>query len=449
MHKGLKAIAIDPTHDAVLTVSVDRTAQMWSLHDGKLLDISFSHGGDLTSAEFSNDGGSLLTCSADGAARLWKRSDHRQVSHIAEVPSVGIVTSTPDGQWVLAWGPANTGNVFRASARDLLYPILKHDEPATAACISPDGQKVAAVDNRGNAIVWRRETGETLAIWSLHDQTAGAISFAPDSNSVVTGDAMGNVNLYNLDTRQFVQSYRIPGAVIELVFSANGELLLVSGSKATRLIQLAREEEWDINPTELDGDVRGARFSPDGQFIVIYGTGKRVLVRDIIRGSLNVLRTNAPVSKVCFTHDSSKVLTMAQDGTAQMWRLIDGASEHHPIQHTTSLTTGAISPDGRSVVLCGDDCTARVYRIADGQPITISLHHTGRIMHAQFVADQQLLTVTEGADLYLTNLAPSAKNIEQIENISMVRTGQHVDSAGVLAPLTRPELLRRYHAIDR
>jgi len=163
MQKGLKSIAIDPANTAVLVINGDRKAQMWSLQDGKSLDVSFSHGGGIASAQFSNDGASVLTCSADGAARLWNRRDRRRTSHLDELQNVKMVTSTPDSRWILAWSPVGTGSLICANTPEVRYPVLQLSAPATAICISPDAQKVAAVDDKGNAVVWQGKTGERLA----------------------------------------------------------------------------------------------------------------------------------------------------------------------------------------------------------------------------------------------------------------------------------------------
>lgn len=448
VHEGLKTIAIDPTNAAILTVGDDRTVQMWNAQDGKSLEISFFHGDDVTGAQFSDDGSSVLTFSADGTARTWNRGDRLRKSRTAEVPSVLMVNATADRQWILAWGEAGIGHVFRANTPDIGNATLKHDEKIIAACISPDGQRIAAADASGNFIVWNRETGQTLTQPLQHRHAVRAINFAPDGRVVATGDAKGNVTLCNVDTGEALKSFRLSSGVIEVAFSLRGDLLLAADSKAARLIQLDSKESSDINPIQLGGDILGTRFSPDGHFIVIYGNANRVLVWDIASGSLKALRTGSPVNDACFSQNSSRLLTVAQDGTAQIWRVVDGSPAHEPMKHTGPLMVGAFSPDGQSVALCGADDTARIWQIESAQPVTIRLHHNGRIVHSQFVASRQLLTVTEHGDIRVIDAAPTTSGIEELETTSMVWCGHFVDATGKLVPLSRPEFVRRCREID-
>jgi len=289
--------------------------------------------------------------------------------------------------------------------------------------------------------------------WPLKDQIVRAISFAPDASSIATGDSKGNVVLRSLKSDGPLRSFTMSSAVIELSFSPNGELLLIVDSHAARLIDVVQGQTLRLTPVEFDrdalGDVLGARFSPNGQFVVIYGTGNRTLAWDVLRGSRNILQTNAQVNEICFTNDSSQVLTMAQDGTAQIWSLLDVSPTHKSIKHPTSLTAGAFSPDGRSLVLCGDDDTARVYQVDNGRPVTVRLHHNERIRHAHFISNTQVLTATAGAELYLTNLAPVENSIEQLETLSRARCGYYIDAAGIKVSLTRSELWRRCQALER
>jgi WD40 repeat protein/serine/threonine protein kinase len=443
VHEGLKSVALDPTDAAILTVGDDRTVRMWIAQDGTSAGLSFLHAEDVTGAQFSNDGRSVLTFSTDGTARIWNRGDRLRKSRIAGFSSVALVNASVDGKWILAFGEAGTGEVFRANAPDMDHAMLKHDEEITAACISPDSQRIAAADALGNLIIWNRATGDCSTYPLQHKHAVRAICFAPDGLAVAAGDETGNVTLCDVDTGKALKSFSLSGAVIAVAFSPRGDLLLAADSKAARLIPLDSRPDSDSHPIQLGGDVLGTRFSPDGNFIVIHGNANRVLVWDIAHGSLRSLPTGSRINDACFSRNSSGLLTVAQDGTAQIWHVWDGTPAHEPIMHSGPLILGAFNPDGQSVALCGADGTARIWRSDSAQPVTIRLHHAGRIVHAQFVAPRQLLTVTEQGDIRVIDAAPSASGIEDLETVGMVRCGHSVDSTGKVVPLSRSEFVRR------
>ena len=447
-HAGIKAITVDSTNTSLLTVGDDRTAKMWNLQDGKSLDAAFLHAGDVAGAQFSVDGGSVLTFSADGAARTWNRIDGRQKCRIAALPDVLLAKATPDRQWILAWASAGVGAVFRADAPDAGCAIFEHSDNTAAACISPDGRRVAVADTKGELSVWDRETGQAVAKLRQNGIVVRALEFSPDGKTLAMGDTEGNVALCNVETGDIPKTFKLTSGVINVAFSPRGDFLLATDSNAARLSQLGPTDAPDTQPMELGGDIRGARFSPDGRFIVIYGAANRVLVWDIVGGSCKVLHTGSPVNDVSFTRNSSKLLTVAQDGTAQAWRVVDGSPIHQPMKYHAPLTMGSFSPDGQSVALCGDDRTLRVWHLDSARPITIRLRHVGRIVHAQFVAPHQLLTVTEHGDVYAADVVPATNGIEELKAISMVHCGHVIDSAGALVPLPYPEFMRRCREIN-
>ena len=70
----------------VLTIGGDRAVRMWNAKDGTSLETALVHGDVIGIAEFSRDGSSILTYSADGTARIWSRKDRLGVTQIADVP---------------------------------------------------------------------------------------------------------------------------------------------------------------------------------------------------------------------------------------------------------------------------------------------------------------------------------------------------------------------------
>ncbi len=318
VHPGLKAIAVDPAGCAIITVGNDRFAKLWSLPEGKSLGDPLFHAGLVVGAEFSGHGESVLTFSMDGTARTWNRADRLKKFGIAELAKVLKVDATPDRQWLFAWNESGVGAVFRADALGGRQMVFKHREMITAASTSSDGRQIAAADTDGNAIVWDRETGQTLVQPLPQRSVVRSVKFAAGKRIVATGDEDGNVAVYKIDTGQCLNSFRLPSSVIEVAFSPSENLLLAVDSKAVRLFQSESKQNLDPKTIELGGDILGARFSLDGRFVVIYGNANRVLVWDIVGGSLKSLRSGAPVTDASFTGNSSRLLTAAKDGTAQI-----------------------------------------------------------------------------------------------------------------------------------
>jgi WD40 repeat protein len=66
----------------VLTASRDKTARLWDTASGRELQVLRGHEDEVTSAQFSADGKSMLTASDDQTARLWRCDVCRPVDEI-------------------------------------------------------------------------------------------------------------------------------------------------------------------------------------------------------------------------------------------------------------------------------------------------------------------------------------------------------------------------------
>ena len=100
------------------------------------------------------------------------------------------------------------------------------------------------------------------------------------------------------------------------------------------------------------------------------------------------------------------------------------------------------------MLLCDAHDTVRIWQLETAQPLTIRLHHTGRIVCAQFNGPRQLITVTERGEIRDIDASPSAAEFNKLETTSMAWCGHFVDATGKLVPLSRSEFIRRYRELD-
>ncbi|MEJ8848026.1 hypothetical protein [Variovorax rhizosphaerae] len=68
--------------NTVLTASRDKTARLWDVASGKELRVLRGHEGTVTSAQFSHDGKMVLTASTN-TVRLWDCPECRSIDEVA------------------------------------------------------------------------------------------------------------------------------------------------------------------------------------------------------------------------------------------------------------------------------------------------------------------------------------------------------------------------------
>jgi WD40 repeat protein len=438
-HPHLKSLAVDPTGTAILTSGGDRTVRLWNPRDGRPLAYPFDQADKPDGALISLDGAAVLTYSNVGLVRIWNRSDTSS-ARIAHIDHVSRLASTADGQLTLAWDDSGTGVVIDSrNLREQQSPF-SHTDNITAACISPSGQYVAVSGLDGEIIVWNRATGQSVTHSSHARAQVTAIAYAPDDRIFAVADSGGDLHVRRADNGELLTSIRVIDAAIAIAFNARGDLLLALGKRVARLVQFAPNGVSEIGALTFGADIVGAQFSPDGNVVAIHGLANRILLWNSTGGMQNTLNISSPANHVAFVQDSSKLLTVCQDGLAQIWNVADGAPASPSMRNPTPLVCAAISGDGQLVALCDEQATARVWHAGLGQPITVPMLHRDRIVHAQFVAPRQLVTITGDAHVQCFDINSWAGSIRDLRKEAGIRCGESLDSSGELISLSQSQL---------
>jgi WD40 repeat protein len=138
----------------IVTASADRTARIWNSHTGELVTILRGHEQALVSAAFSPDSSRVVTAAADGTVRLWRVAiDHAYMqplrNHNGPVYSVAF---SPDGQRLVTssedrmariWDVAGKKGVTVLQAGAGMSPAGTRQHifgPVHQATPSPDGR---------------------------------------------------------------------------------------------------------------------------------------------------------------------------------------------------------------------------------------------------------------------------------------------------------------------
>ncbi len=119
--------------------------------------------------------------------------------------------------------------------------------------------------------------------------------------------------------------------------------MLIAGRSTAKLVRI-NEGSREVAPIALGGEIRGAGFSPDGQFAVVYGDAARVVVCDISAGLSRFISTDSAISFACFAPKGAWLLTVSESGTAQARRILDGKTIDEKIAGQPPLSLGAYSP---------------------------------------------------------------------------------------------------------
>lgn len=157
-----------------------------------------------------------------------------------------LVTSTPDGRYVVTASPRNFnfGDPFRAFGLIYMWDGITGEllqvfeaaygvgPDALSVAISPDGRKLVAGMNIGHYIIWDTQTG-TRTFYGIFplDSHVTSLRFTPDGRYVIAPNAStGGVAVFDPESGAIVRE--LPGyplEVYDMLFSPDGRTLYEAG----------------------------------------------------------------------------------------------------------------------------------------------------------------------------------------------------------------------------
>jgi WD40 repeat protein len=137
---------------AATTNGVD--VYLWDASTGKLRYKLAGHKELVKDAEYSPDGGRLVTVSSDHKGLVWSalsgRLLHPLIGHFF---SVNTGSFSPDGHWIVTSSQFTAG-LWNARTGKLLFYLGRHAAPLTGASFSPGGNWILTGSKDGTARVY-------------------------------------------------------------------------------------------------------------------------------------------------------------------------------------------------------------------------------------------------------------------------------------------------------
>jgi WD40 repeat protein/energy-coupling factor transporter ATP-binding protein EcfA2 len=389
-HSGLVISAeFSPDGQSILTASADNTARLWN-RNGQLLAELKGHTDSVYSASFSPDGQSILTASADNTARLWNLKGQMLAEFKGHTSGVNSASFSPDGQSILTASVDNTARLWNLKGQ-MLAEFKGHTSGVNSASFSPDGQSILTASADNTARLWNLK-GQMLAEFKGHFGSVNSASFSPDGQSILTASYDNTARLWNLKGQMLAEFKGHTDSVISANFSPDGQsILTASWDKTARL--------WNRKGellTELKGHtdlVNSANFSPDGQSILttsfdntarLWNRNGQILAE--FKGHTDL------VYSASFSPDGQSILTTSFDNTARLWNR-NGEMLAEFKGHTDSVYSASFSPDGQSILTASWDKTARLWN-RNGELLAELKGHTDSINSANFSPDGQSILTT-------------------------------------------------------
>ena len=329
-----------PKGDFIVSAHGDKTAKIWDIKIGKILYSLKGHRDEVYFSVFSPDQKHIITYSLFGNANLWDTKNAELIQGVET--NTGVfdlrfnppVAFKPDGTYILLPKRDSIFQLWNLKNGKLLLTfdgLLKGTAPAS---MSPDYKTVATVSSRSILKLWEVDNGKLLQ--TIEDKSDGFtnVMFSPDGSRILTTPELFESKTAKVwDTKTGALILKLKGHsnhVTYGIFSPDGSRVITSAMDKTVRIWNAQTGEL-LHTLQINAQfLSSATFSLDGNKIVTttwpYNTGKAIQVWNIQTGKLLFdLKGHVNYVKSCdFSPDGKFLITSSWDNTLKMWDVETG-----------------------------------------------------------------------------------------------------------------------------
>jgi eukaryotic-like serine/threonine-protein kinase len=393
-HQGpVRHAEFSPDGLFILTASLDNTARVWRLADGKQFAL-FQHPQGVEHAAFSPDSQRIVTACADGSIRLWDLSSPQAPSLVMEHDGrINHVAFDSEGRRIISASSDNTARIWDAVTGNPLTGPLKHGNKVVDARISPDGRRAASISADNTIRIWDTASGAQLHRGTAYSRFVFEINFSPDGNRLVAA-SWGKAMVIDPETgSEVLPPLTHLQGITSASFNSDGNWIVTSSEDQTVRVWDARTRREITTPLTHPHSVSQAKFSPDGKWVITAcdDGAARIWNINTSEQAMPLLRQGSAVTKACFSPDGSYALTAGIDGSVRLWDLTTLGTDSFVFRHRDMVRNIGFSKDGAWLFTAGDDKTLQVWETAKGKAAGHPLKHNAKILDATFSADASMV----------------------------------------------------------
>ncbi|SDH69868.1 cytochrome c [Bradyrhizobium sp. Rc2d] len=280
------------------------------------------HGGPVRALAISPDGNGILSGSFDTAAIRWSlKTDTAEQVLRYHADAVNAVAFLSGGRLVTAGADARIA-VWTAGRQRPDRVFEGHGGPIVALAVSPDGALLASGSWDRTVRLWSLSDGASRVLEG-HSQNVNGVAFTPDGRSLLSVGYDLTLRIWRLPDGQ-PEVVTLPAPLNAVAVAPDGEIVTGAVDGTLRMLTTDGKVSGEVaaGPTP----VVALTISGDGTLIAAAAIGGTVAIID--RKSRSLLRTlvvsGLPVWSVAFLPDRETLMTGGADGKIRRWNARTG-----------------------------------------------------------------------------------------------------------------------------
>jgi hypothetical protein len=276
------------------SVGADKLARVWDLDHLEVAPRIFKHEHVLTCAALTPDGKRLATGNLDGTiVSLWDVDTGKEIGTIKDASGPWSLAFHPSGRR-LAIGSGNQLQLIDldADGKESKRQRLPGEQWVfTGVAFTPDGRHLGGTTFKPGAYLLDGATLQEIAFLPSTEEIFAGLSFSADGRRMAFGKRMADTSqelqLWDLKSDQQARCVTVEtgGAGICAVAFAPGDRQIAHGGTFGGPIKLHDlvSGQAQLFPTNVNGNVYGLGFSPDGRLLAATCSEGSVLAWDVVQ----------------------------------------------------------------------------------------------------------------------------------------------------------------------
>jgi len=280
------------------------------------------HGGAVRALAISPDGQHVISGSFDTSAIRWSLSRNvaEQVMRFHDGP-VNAVAWLKDERIVTAGGDAHVA-IWTAGKPSPDRLLDGHTAPVVALAVSSDGKTLASASWDGTVRLWPLAGGAPRVLEG-HGQNVNGVAFSPDGAAVISAGYDGTIRIWQTAS-DGVSVHNVPSPLNSVVTAPNGEIIAAGASGKVFFLSAAGALLATVDAGT--SPIIQLAISKNARLVAAATTRGSVAVID--RGARRLLHTlvgpGLPVWSAAFLPDNATLLTGGTDAFIRRWNAATG-----------------------------------------------------------------------------------------------------------------------------